>query len=93
MQLDNITEKKFKSSFQCAKSLVRQHGAKILFTGYIVNNIREIAFCSVYFGFYEHGKFVLANVLNGTPVDFSKPLSSPAPPLAVLLAGGRSSGW
>jgi hypothetical protein len=88
MQLDNITEKRYKGSLQCAKHLVSQHGVKILYTGYLVNNIREIAFCSVYFGFYETGKFILSNLLHGHPVDFAKPLETPVLPLAVLIAGG-----
>lgn len=88
MQLDNITEKKYKSSLQCARQMISQHGVKILYTGYVVNNIREIAFCSVYFGFYETGKFILSNLMHGHNVDFSSPLSSPVPPLAVLFAGG-----
>lgn len=93
MQLDK--EKQFKGSFHCMRELVKKHSFPILLTGYWINNIREIAFCSVYFGMYEHGKHVVSQLLRGEPISFTTPLHSPPSSVAILIAGGMSgaSAW
>jgi solute carrier family 25 carnitine/acylcarnitine transporter 20/29 len=53
MQLDNITKKQFHGSFHCVKTLVQTHGPRIVYTGHVVNTIREAAFIGNYFFVYE----------------------------------------
>ena len=88
MQLDNVTDKKYRGSWDCAKTLVKNHGVKMLYTGYVVNNIREIIFCSVYFGAYEHAKNLFSQFLNNEPINVNT-APSHISPLAVLFAGGN----
>eukprot|EP00547_Thalassionema_nitzschioides_P015659 CAMPEP_0194253480 /NCGR_PEP_ID=MMETSP0158-20130606/29990_1 /TAXON_ID=33649 /ORGANISM="Thalassionema nitzschioides, Strain L26-B" /LENGTH=299 /DNA_ID=CAMNT_0038991203 /DNA_START=214 /DNA_END=1116 /DNA_ORIENTATION=- len=53
MQLDNVNTRRFQSSFHCASTLVREHGPTVLYTGHVVNTIREAAFMASYFYVYE----------------------------------------
>mmetsp|Transcript_5622 Transcript_5622/g.7865 ORF Transcript_5622/g.7865 Transcript_5622/m.7865 type:complete len:301 (+) Transcript_5622:104-1006(+) len=77
-QLDNVTTKRFKGSFDCAKHLIKENGIKSLYLGYSVNTVREFAFCSVYFGIYEKAKVYLTqNVFHN-------------PSYGIALAGGLS---
>jgi len=71
------------SSISHTASLVRQHGARVLFVAHGVNTLREVVFLSTYFSVYEHSK-----------AWFSSALGLPAQ-LAVLVAGGisGSTGW
>jgi len=51
LQLDNVTDKRYKGSFDCLKQLVRDEGGiKVLYTGHFVNTIRETTFLLTYFG-------------------------------------------
>jgi solute carrier family 25 carnitine/acylcarnitine transporter 20/29 len=53
MQVDNISKKQFIGSWDCVTKLTRTHGPLILYTGFGINSIREIAFLTTYFGLYE----------------------------------------
>ena len=44
---------RFTSSLQCARTLVSAHGPTILYTGAVINTIREAAFVGAYFFCYE----------------------------------------
>ncbi|EED94392.1 predicted protein [Thalassiosira pseudonana CCMP1335] len=79
MQLDNIQMNgRFRSSFQCAKTLVSSHGVPILYTGHVINTVREAAFVGTYFFCYEgyKGEFKSNND------------TSYASSLAIPMAGG-----
>lgn len=54
---------RFTSSFQCASTLVSSHGASILYTGHVINTIREAAFVGAYFYCYEGYKCELKNLM------------------------------
>jgi hypothetical protein len=65
MQLDNVTEQRFTGSWHCTKDILRRYGLRKLYLGYWVNTVREMAFCTIYFGVYEHMKRLLhENVMN-----------------------------
>jgi hypothetical protein len=51
-QLDNLNQKRFRGSLQCAGYLIKHYGVLSLYTGSTVNIIREVVFGSVYFGSY-----------------------------------------
>jgi solute carrier family 25 carnitine/acylcarnitine transporter 20/29 len=53
MQLDNITKKEYQTSFHCVKTLVQSHGPRIVYTGHVINTIREATFIGNYFFVYE----------------------------------------
>lgn len=53
MQVDNVTKKQFKGSWHCVTTLVDTHGPTILYTGHVVNTIREGSFLASYFFVYE----------------------------------------
>eukprot|EP01087_Luapelamoeba_hula_P016004 TRINITY_DN4880_c0_g1_i1.p1 TRINITY_DN4880_c0_g1~~TRINITY_DN4880_c0_g1_i1.p1 ORF type:complete len:321 (+),score=20.71 TRINITY_DN4880_c0_g1_i1:97-1059(+) len=82
MQLDNVSARKFKSSFHCTRSLIKEYGLKSLYVGSGVNAIRETIFCTAYFGTYDR----LRSFFNNN--NFAKPF-------AVVLSGGCSGvlGW
>jgi solute carrier family 25 carnitine/acylcarnitine transporter 20/29 len=63
MQMDNVGEKRFRGSWHCVKVLAKEHGVKVLYTGHVINTIREGAFMSSYFFVYEG----LREVLMHTP--------------------------
>jgi solute carrier family 25 carnitine/acylcarnitine transporter 20/29 len=56
LQLDNISERRFHSSIGCARTLWKDFGPSVFYTGYVTNTFREVIFCSVYFGIYETSK-------------------------------------
>ena len=56
MQLDNVhnpNKRQFRGSLHCATTLVKQHGFPILYTGHVINTVREGAFMACYFFMYE----------------------------------------
>jgi hypothetical protein len=86
MQLDNINDKRFKGSFHCLTSLVKSNGLSILYTGYVVNTVRETAFLGCYFYTYEGVREILLR--SHTPLG-----NHVAPQLAIPLAGGISGAF
>jgi solute carrier family 25 carnitine/acylcarnitine transporter 20/29 len=89
---------RFSSSLQCARTLVSSYGVSILYTGHVINTVREAAFVGTYFFCYEGYKeefrrlfnFVLSsgNVDKGHSSSFS---TSVAVPMAGGFAG--ASAW
>jgi solute carrier family 25 carnitine/acylcarnitine transporter 20/29 len=54
MQLDNSKPvKEFTSSYNCVTTLIRRYGLSIVYTGHVVNTIREGCFIGPYFFLYE----------------------------------------
>ena len=53
MQLDNITTKQYRSSLSCVKTLIQSHGVGIIYTGHMINTVREATFLGSYFFIYE----------------------------------------
>ncbi|KAL7429343.1 hypothetical protein ACHAXM_002661 [Skeletonema potamos] len=91
-------EGRFTSSFQCARTLVSSHGASILYTGHVVNTIREAAFVGAYFFCYEGYKCEFQKLLlegdrllSSMGHNYSSTSdSSWASSLAIPIAGGFS---
>src|SRR4051812_6362315 len=83
MQLDNITHQRFKGSFHCASTLIRERGLKTMYTGYPVNTVREIAFGTMYFGLYENLKHIFKS-------HWTKYLGEQYSNFAIPVAGGLS---
>ena len=67
MQLDNVQagrhRGRFANSFNCAQSLVKTHGVTILYTGHLINSIREACFVGTYFFCYEGMKLEFQRLL------------------------------
>jgi len=82
MQIDNVTNKRFHSSLEFVRTLVKEKGFLSLYTGHGVNTVREMAFISTYFFIYEGFRDILAghSAIKGI-LD---------PKLAIPLAGGLS---
>ena len=82
MQIDNVTNKRFHSSLEFVRTLVKEKGFLSLYTGHGVNTVREMAFISNYFFIYEGFRDILAghSAIKGI-LD---------PKLAIPLAGGLS---
>lgn len=87
MQLDNVSDKRYRGSLDCFKSLVRERGWSSLYTGHGVNTAREGLFLGTYFYTYEGIRFSLKNTLgsNSDGAIISQ--------LAIPLAGGMSGAW
>ena len=94
MQLDNVQNKggKFTSSFHCAKAMVSSRGFPVLYTGHLINTVREAAFVGTYFFCYEGYKCEFIKLLSGinhlfrgNSADTSSWETSFAIPMAVSL--------
>jgi len=84
MQMDNVHSihaKRFKGSLHCASVLVKEHGFSVLYTGHVVNTIREGAFVGCYFYIYEGFREIFLKTFGN---------ASFAVPLAGGLAGASS---
>mmetsp|Transcript_8628 Transcript_8628/g.15224 ORF Transcript_8628/g.15224 Transcript_8628/m.15224 type:complete len:328 (-) Transcript_8628:34-1017(-) len=93
---------KFTSSFHCARTLVSSHGLRILYTGHVINTIREAAFVGTYFFCYEGYKSEFRKLLLGIDKQIwnnaDSPNSHDAPwstTLSIPMAGGcaGATGW
>ncbi|KAL7537079.1 hypothetical protein ACHAXR_007568 [Thalassiosira sp. AJA248-18] len=85
MQLDNVQSPRgnFSSSFHCAKTLVSSYGLSVLYTGHVINTIREAAFVGTYFFCYEGYKGEFRNMIWNNADEGSWSTS-----LAIPCAGG-----
>lgn len=81
MQVDNTSKRRFSSSWQCVKTLSKEHGVTVLYTGHLVNTIREAAFTCCYFFVYEGYREMLIEGTNDAKM---------AVPIAGGLAGATS---
>jgi len=93
MQLDNVQNKggKFTSSFHCAKAMVSSRGFPVLYTGHLINTVREAAFVGTYFFCYEGYKCEFIKLLSGINHLFrgnSADTSSWETSFAIPMAGG-----
>ena len=83
MQVDNIGKNRFRNSAHCLIDIVRNHGFSTLFKGWTITTLKDCAYFSTYFFFYEgvkgsllrhHDDMYLSTVI----------------PLSVPLAGGAA---
>ena len=83
---------RFTSSFHCAKTLVSSNGFFVLYTGHLINTVREAAFVGTYFFMYEGYKSEFRTMLMGIEKRFSKSdntnNSSWSTSFAIPMAGG-----
>mmetsp|Transcript_18308 Transcript_18308/g.39571 ORF Transcript_18308/g.39571 Transcript_18308/m.39571 type:complete len:392 (+) Transcript_18308:43-1218(+) len=91
---------RFTNSFHCAKTLANAHGLPVLYTGHVINTIREAAFVGTYFFCYEGYKGEFRNMILGiekllsTSVDNNTSTSTDchdsswSTSLAIPMAGG-----
>merc|ERR1712157_98704 len=80
---------RFTSSSHCARTLVSAHGVTVLYTGHVINTIREAAFVGCYFFLYEGLKMELRRLLLRATRD-DKWSTSIAIPAAGGFAGAGS---
>jgi len=83
LQLDNVSLRQYRGTLHCAKEIIKLHGPRILYNGFWVNMVREIVFCTFYFGCYEQLKHTLNNYF--TPINIGKDHS-----FSIMIAGGVS---
>jgi solute carrier family 25 (mitochondrial carnitine/acylcarnitine transporter), member 20/29 len=53
LQLDNLQGSRYRNSIHGASILIQEHGPRVLYTGHVVNTIREGTFVGCYFFAYE----------------------------------------
>jgi hypothetical protein len=53
MQLDNVSNMRYRNSLHCFTTLLKENGAHVLYTGFGVNTAREAIFLASYFYCYE----------------------------------------
>lgn len=87
VRMQHVSGSKYSGSFDVARSLVKEHGVSVLYTGHVVNLIREAVFCTFYFGAYETLKIGLTKFFSDS--------GYPQPQLAILASGGFAGmlGW
>ena len=96
MQLDNINEKRFRNSFHCLTTLVKENGSvRILYLGHGVNTLREGAFIGTYFYTYEGMRIKLDQIFgSGDRNNYGETnLDKKAPAWTIPFAGGISGAW
>ena len=98
MQLDNVqvqkTQGRFTSSLQCARTLISSHGPTILYTGHVINTIREAAFVGAYFFCYEGFKCEFKKLLMEAEKMFSSNKSCRNNPSSMsVVDDNNSSSW
>ncbi len=93
IQMQQKSTGRFNSSLHCARSLVSTHGLPVLYTGHVINTVRETAFVGAYFFCYEGYKEEfysffqrLENIASFRSNDGQS--DSVAMSLAIPLAGG-----
>lgn len=82
MQLDNVTTKQYRSSLSCVTTLVQSHGIGVIYTGHLVNTVREATFLGSYFFVYEGLREGLVHSSFTTNIQ-----------VAVPIAGGLAGAW
>ena len=91
MQIDNVSEKRYRGSFHCLKTLIEEHGLKVIYTGHVINTFREGAFLGTYFYTYEGMRFFLQHKFD--PIQQEEGVNSKGGAWTVPLAGGLSGAW
>ncbi|KAL7551180.1 hypothetical protein ACHAWF_014389 [Thalassiosira exigua] len=64
-QTQQLMNGRFTSSFHCARTLVSVHGLPVLYTGHVINTVREGFFVGTYFFCYEGYKGEFQTALSG----------------------------
>lgn len=85
MQLDNISDRRFNGSWDCAKTLVQERGIRIIYTGHAINTVREAAFLGTYFYTYEGLRVVLERLNRRDSLDIQTTST-----WSIPIAGGVS---
>jgi len=68
MQLDNVQLQRFNGSLDCVRTIVREHGARTLWTGAHMSLTRDTTFGAIYFGVYDSLKHRLNRTLADKPL-------------------------
>lgn len=86
---------RFTSSLHCAKTLVSSHGLSVVYTGHVINTIREAAFVGMYFYCYEGFKVQFKCLIGSAEMFWRTSFQSDtnnqdslASSLAIPIAGG-----
>jgi solute carrier family 25 (mitochondrial carnitine/acylcarnitine transporter), member 20/29 len=64
LQLDNLQGSRFRNSIHGASTLIQEFGIRVLYTGHVVNTIREGTFAGCYFFAYEGFRFMLVQSIH-----------------------------
>ena len=90
MQVDNIGKKRFRNSAHCLFDIVRHHGVGTLFRGWSITTLKDCAYFSTYFFFYEGVKGSLTATLGIEGSSMPPSWMCFPPSAAVPLAGGAA---
>jgi solute carrier family 25 (mitochondrial carnitine/acylcarnitine transporter), member 20/29 len=83
MQMDNVRRKQFHGSIHCLRTLTAQQGLQIIYTGHVVNTVREGVFLGCYFTVYEGFREMLFHSVSSTTGS-----DAPTHKWAIPLSGG-----
>jgi hypothetical protein len=73
MQLDNVSNMRYRNSLHCCTSLIKDNGAHVLYTGFGVNTAREAIFLASYFYCYEGLRESF--IRNSIPFNYAVPVA------------------
>mmetsp|Transcript_15426 Transcript_15426/g.29097 ORF Transcript_15426/g.29097 Transcript_15426/m.29097 type:complete len:301 (+) Transcript_15426:147-1049(+) len=88
MQLDNVGNKRYRGSWHCMTTLMRESGWSVIYTGHAINTLREVVFLGTYFYTYEGLRVFLQQCITEKDVD-----KNHISPWTVPIAGGVSGAW
>lgn len=73
MQLDNVSNMRYRNSLHCFTTLIKDKGAHVLYTGFGVNAAREAIFLASYFYCYEGLRESF--IRNSIPFNYAVPVA------------------
>lgn len=93
MQMDNVKEKRYRSSWHCLITLIRERGLGVVYTGFAVNSVREGVFLSTYFYTYEGCRVFLHSKLGSENPKRRTSRRTRSCSWAIPIAGGISGAF
>jgi solute carrier family 25 (mitochondrial carnitine/acylcarnitine transporter), member 20/29 len=95
LQMDNLQGSRFRNSIHGASILIQEHGPRVLYTGHVVNTIREGIFVGCYFFAYEGFRSMLFRWFHNPLEAATTKTSSVTTSLVIPMAGGMAgaSAW
>lgn len=93
MQMDNVKEKRYRGSWHCLTTLVKERGWRVIYTGHSVNSVREGVFLGTYFYTYEGCRVFLQSNFGNEDLATSSNGPRGSSGWTVPVAGGLSGAF